>query len=60
MADRYISDRHLPDKAIDVIDETGSRVRLARLNPPEDIKKLEGEIEGYEAGVAETRSQVVE
>ena len=45
MADRYISDRHLPDKAIDVIDETGSRVRLARLNPPEDIKKLEGEIE---------------
>ncbi len=44
MADRYISDRHLPDKAIDVIDETGSRVRLSRLNPPEDIKKLELEI----------------
>ena len=45
MADRYISDRHLPDKAIDVIDETGSRVRLARLNPPEEIKELELEIE---------------
>ncbi|MCE2441172.1 MAG: ATP-dependent Clp protease ATP-binding subunit [Candidatus Latescibacteria bacterium] len=45
MADRYISDRHLPDKAIDVIDETGSRVRLGRLNPPEKIKTLELEIE---------------
>jgi len=45
MADRYISDRHLPDKAIDVIDETGSRLRLSRLNPPEEIKKLEGEID---------------
>ena len=44
MADRYISDRHLPDKAIDVIDETGSRVRLSRLNPPEEIKGLELEI----------------
>ena len=41
MADRYISDRHLPDKAIDVIDETGARVRLARLNPPEEIKEIE-------------------
>jgi len=45
LADRYITDRHLPDKAIDVIDETGSRVRLARLNPPEEIKELELEIE---------------
>ena len=45
MADRYISDRYLPDKAIDVIDESGSRVRLARLNPPEEIKELEQEIE---------------
>ena len=44
MADRYISDRHLPDKAIDVIDETGARVRLSRLNPPEEIKDLEMEI----------------
>ena len=41
MADRYISDRHLPDKAIDVIDETGARVRLSRLNPPDEIKELE-------------------
>jgi ATP-dependent Clp protease ATP-binding subunit ClpC len=44
-ADRYITDRHLPDKAIDVVDETGSRVRLARLNPPTEIKDLELEIE---------------
>ena len=45
MGDRYISDRHLPDKAIDVIDEAGARVRLARLNPPEKIKSLEFEVE---------------
>ena len=44
-ADRYISDRYLPDKAIDVIDETGSRVHLARLSPPEEIGKLEGQIQ---------------
>ena len=44
-ADRYISDRYLPDKAIDVIDETGSRVHLARLKPPEEIGKLESEIQ---------------
>jgi len=44
-ADRYISDRYLPDKAIDVIDETGSRVHLARLSPPEEIGKLESEIQ---------------
>ena len=45
MADRYISDRYLPDKAIDVIDETGSRVHLARLNPPEEIKRVETTLE---------------
>ena len=44
-ADRYISDRYLPDKAIDVIDETGSRVHLARLSPPEEIGQLESEIQ---------------
>jgi len=44
-ADRYITDRYLPDKAIDVIDETGSRVHLARLSPPEEIGKLEAEIQ---------------
>ncbi len=44
-ADRYISERYLPDKAIDVIDETGSRVHLARLSPPEEIGRLESEIQ---------------
>ena len=44
-ADRYISDRYLPDKAIDVIDETGSRVHLARLSPPAEIGQLEAEIQ---------------
>ena len=44
-ADRYISDRYLPDKAIDVIDETGSRVHLARLSPPEEIGHIEAEIQ---------------
>ena len=44
-ADRYISDRYLPDKAIDVIDETGSRVHLARLSPPEEIGRIEAEVQ---------------
>ena len=44
-ADRYISDRYLPDKAIDVIDETGARVHLARLSPPEEIGELESQIQ---------------
>ncbi|NKB69961.1 MAG: AAA domain-containing protein [Candidatus Latescibacteria bacterium] len=44
-ADRYISDRYLPDKAIDVIDETGSRVHLGRLSPPKEITQLETQIQ---------------
>ena len=44
-SDRYISDRYLPDKAIDVIDETGSRVHLARLSPPEEIGRIEADIQ---------------
>lgn len=38
---RYIGDRFLPDKAIDLIDEAASRVRLKAFTPPEEIKKLE-------------------
>ena len=41
MADRYISDRHLPDKAIDLIDEAGSRLRIKRMSTPPDFKELE-------------------
>ena len=44
LADRYIADRHLPDKAIDLIDEAGSRLRIKRMETPPDYKKLEEEI----------------
>ena len=45
LSERYISDRFLPDKAIDVIDEAGARVHLANIRVPEDIIALEDEIE---------------
>jgi ATP-dependent Clp protease ATP-binding subunit ClpC len=45
LSDRYITDRFLPDKAIDVLDEAGSRVHLAHIIVPEDIVKLENDIE---------------
>jgi len=45
LADRYISGRFLPDKAIDLVDEAGSRARLNVLIVPPDIKKLEENIE---------------
>ncbi|MBR2614216.1 MAG: ATP-dependent Clp protease ATP-binding subunit [Clostridia bacterium] len=41
LSDRYITDRFLPDKAIDLIDEASSRVRLDSYNAPEDIKDKE-------------------
>jgi ATP-dependent Clp protease ATP-binding subunit ClpC len=41
LADRYISDRHLPDKAIDLIDEAGSRLRIKRMGTPPDLKEIE-------------------
>jgi ATP-dependent Clp protease ATP-binding subunit ClpC len=45
LSDRYITDRYLPDKAIDVLDESGSRVHLANIHVPKEILELEGEIE---------------
>ena len=45
LADRYIAGRFLPDKAIDIIDEVGSRARLSVLTVPPDIKELEDKIE---------------
>src|SRR3989454_268769 len=45
LADRYITDRQLPDKAIDVIDEASSRTRLMALTPPPEIKEIEKELE---------------
>ncbi|HEY0967197.1 MAG TPA: ATP-dependent Clp protease ATP-binding subunit [Opitutaceae bacterium] len=45
LSDRYITGRFLPDKAIDVMDEAGSRARIAALNRPPDIEDLTKEIE---------------
>jgi len=45
LSDRYITGRFLPDKAIDVMDEAGSRARIASLNRPADIEDLTKEIE---------------
>ena len=44
LADRYISDRFLPDKAIDLIDEAGSRLRIKRMTTPPDLKEIENKI----------------
>ncbi len=57
LSDRYISGRCLPDKAIDVIDESGARVRLKAMTRPPDLKELDSQIEQLnqekEAAVAE-------
>ena len=45
LSDRYVTDRFLPDKAIDVMDEAGARVHLANIRVPENIIRLEEEIE---------------
>ena len=49
LSDRYISDRFLPDKAIDVLDEAGARVHILNINVPEDILRLESEVEDIKA-----------
>jgi ATP-dependent Clp protease ATP-binding subunit ClpC len=56
LADRYIADRHLPDKAIDLIDEAGSRLRIKRMETPADYKELENEL----SGVVESKKKAVE
>ncbi len=45
LSDRYVTDRLLPDKAIDVMDEVGARVHLKNINVPQNIVDLEGKIE---------------
>ncbi len=45
LTERYITDRHLPDKAIDALDEVGSRVHITNINVPQDIIDIEQEIE---------------
>ncbi|MGB5756920.1 MAG: ATP-dependent Clp protease ATP-binding subunit [Acidimicrobiales bacterium] len=56
LADRYISDRHLPDKAIDLIDEAGSRLRIKRMSTPPAFKELENEL----SDVVNKKKQAVE
>ncbi|VXB95168.1 ATP-dependent Clp protease ATP-binding subunit [Citricoccus sp. K5] len=50
LADRYVSDRFLPDKAIDLIDEAGARLRIKRMTTPPEIKE-------FEARIAEVRAE---
>jgi ATP-dependent Clp protease ATP-binding subunit ClpC len=45
MSDRYITDRYLPDKAIDLMDEAGSRARIGAMTRPPELKDIEAEIE---------------
>ena len=45
LSDRYITDRYLPDKAIDLIDEAASRVRLQAFTAPPDLKEMESRLE---------------
>jgi ATP-dependent Clp protease ATP-binding subunit ClpC len=44
MADRYVSDRFLPDKAIDLIDEAGSRLRIKRMTAPAELREFDDKI----------------
>jgi len=53
LSDRYITDRFLPDKAIDLIDEAASRIRIKNFTAPPDIKKLEEELASLEKEKAE-------
>ncbi|MBA3664337.1 MAG: ATP-dependent Clp protease ATP-binding subunit [Bacteroidetes bacterium] len=52
---RYITDRHLPDKAIDALDEAGSRVHITNINVPQNILDIEAKIED----IKELKNQVV-
>ena len=44
LADRYVNDRHLPDKAIDLIDEAGARLRIRRMTAPPDLREFDDKI----------------
>ena len=44
LADRYISDRFLPDKAIDLIEEAGARMRIRRMTAPPDLREFDEKI----------------
>ena len=50
LADRYISDRFLPDKAIDLIDEAGARMRIRRMTAPPDLRDFDEKLAGRPSG----------
>jgi ATP-dependent Clp protease ATP-binding subunit ClpC len=55
LAERYITDRFLPDKAIDVIDEAGARARIASQVPPPEVEELKDELQG----IAEKKEEAI-
>lgn len=56
LSDRYIADRYLPDKAIDLVDEAASKVRIKTFTAPPDLKKLEEELAALDKEKAEAIS----
>ena len=61
LTERYITDRHLPDKAIDALDEVGSRVHITNINVPKEITDIENQVEELKGQKAEViRSQQYE
>ncbi|EUA32583.1 putative ATP-dependent Clp protease ATP-binding subunit domain protein [Mycobacterium xenopi 3993] len=57
LADRYINDRFLPDKAIDLIDEAGARMRIRRMTAPPDLREFDEKIaEARGEGVGDRRA----
>ena len=57
MSDRYITDRYLPDKAIDVMDEAGSRARIGSMTRPPEVKGIEADIDAIKTKKKERRSK---
>ncbi len=57
LSERYVTDRHLPDKAIDVIDEAGSRARLQANTKPQEIKDLEKAIADIEDRLRDSKNR---
>ena len=55
LSDRYISDRFLPDKAVDLIDEAGAEVRLSAVREPENLKEVEKQIQEAKAILASSK-----
>lgn len=59
LSERYITDRHLPDKAIDIIDEVGSRVFIKKASYPEEIKEINEKIKKFKELKSEAVSKQI-